>query len=65
MEKKNIFKWWMSWHIGLWHIFCPCRVKMFHYGIAQGFGGASSYWSARCANREIVEWITDDKHQKL
>lgn len=55
--KKNKFKWWMSVHVALWSITSPKRVKMFHYGIEQGFGSHSAYWSARVMRKDMLEFI--------
>lgn len=55
--KKNKFKWWMNFHIAFWSIISPRRVKMYHYGLAQGFAPSSSYWSARVMNKEMLNFI--------
>lgn len=51
------FKWWMIWHVSIWSLIDPKRSKMYHYGIAQGFGEASSYWSARYISKVMLEYI--------
>lgn len=59
--KKNKFKWWMLWHIATWSIISPKRVRMYHYGIEQGFGSASSYWSARIMSKDMLDCIIGKK----
>jgi hypothetical protein len=55
--KMSKFKWWMTWHVAIWGVISPKRVKIYHYGLAQGFSPASSYWSARTAKSEIIDFI--------
>ena len=55
------FKLWMFWHIRLWQIFNPTRVKLFEYSISQGFDQYSSYWSARCASEDLIKFILEKK----
>ena len=51
-------KWWMSCHVFYWKIFENNKYKMYNFGLSQGFEPLSSYWSARCANDELINYIT-------
>ena len=54
---KKEFKWWMSLHLALWGVTSPKRVKFYHYNISMGFPEYSSYWSTRCASKELIKYI--------